>query len=108
MVRVRVTELVEQVLVIQPFSGSRVDLPGLASGKQTASTREMGKNHHPIVVLRIRVRFWWMIPMGVKDNHTNFEPKTQRWRPVTGVASGQPRFEKLQFRAKNSFCPKQP
>ena len=40
--------------------------------------------------------------MGVRDNHTKFEPETQRWRPGTGVASGGPQFQKLQFRAKNS------
>ena len=36
--------------------------------------------------------------MGVRDNHTKYEPYTQRWRPGTGFASGGP----LQFRAKNS------
>ena len=62
----------------------------------------MGKNQNSIVVLQIRVKFWWMIPMGVKYNHTKFEQKTQRWRPGTGFASGGPQFQKLQFRAKNS------
>ena len=46
-VLIRVTELVEPVLVLQPVLVSRVDLPGLAaSSKQQAassSTREMGK-----------------------------------------------------------------
>ena len=87
-----------------------MDLPGLAaaaasSSKQqqaASSTREMGKNQNSVVVLRIRLKFWWMIPMGVRDNHTKYEPKTQRWRPGTGVASGGPQFQKLQFRAKNS------
>ena len=62
----------------------------------------MGKNQNSVVVLRIRLKFWWMIPMGVRDNHTKYEPETQRWRPGTGVASGGPQFQKLQFRAKNS------
>ena len=62
----------------------------------------MGKNQNSIVVLRISVKFWWMITMGVRDNHTKYEPETQRWRPGTGVASGGPQFQKLQFRAKNS------
>ena len=62
----------------------------------------MGKNQTSVVVLRIRLKFWWMIPMGVRDNHTKYEPETQRWRPGTGFASGGPRFQKLQFRAKNS------
>ena len=62
----------------------------------------MAKNQMSVVVLRIRVKFRWMIPMGVKYNHTKFEQETQRWRPGTGFASGGPRFQKLQFRAKNS------
>ena len=57
-VRVRVTELVEPVLVLEPFLVSRVDLPGLAAAssnsKQAASsTREMGKNQNSGVVLWI-------------------------------------------------------
>ena len=40
--------------------------------------------------------------MGVRDSHTKYEQKTQRWRPGTGFASGGPQFQKLQFRAKNS------
>ena len=62
----------------------------------------MGKNQISVVVLHIRVKFWCMIPMGVKYNHTKFEQETQRWRPGTGFASGRPQFQKLQFRAKNS------
>ena len=30
----------------------------------------MGKNQTSVVVLQIWVKFWWMIPMGVKYNHT--------------------------------------
>ena len=68
----------------------------------------MGKNHISVVVLRIRPKFWWMPPMGVRDNHTKYEPKSQRWRPGTGVASAGPPFQNLQFRAKISlfFLPK--
>ena len=62
----------------------------------------MGQNQNSVVVLRIRMKFWWMIPMGVKYNHTKFEQETQRWRPGTGFASGGPQFQKLQFRAENS------
>ena len=29
----------------------------------------MAKNENSIVVLHIWVKFWWMIPMGVKYNH---------------------------------------
>ena len=55
----------------------------------------MGKNQNSVVVLQIRVKFWWMIPMGVKYNHTKFEQETRRWRPGTGFASGGPQFQKL-------------
>ena len=35
----------------------------------------MGKNQNSVVMLQIRLKFWWMIPMGVKYNHTRFEQK---------------------------------
>ena len=71
--------------------------------------REMGKNHSSIMVLRIRPKFWWMLPMGVRDNHTKYEPETQRLRLGTGVASAGPLFQNLPFRAKISlFCPTPP
>ena len=43
--------------------------------KQQASnsTREMAKNQNSVVVLWIWLKFWCMIPMGVKYNHTKFE-----------------------------------
>ena len=94
-----------------------MDLPGLAAAAATSSKqqqaasskREMGKNRNSVVVLHIRLKFWWMIPMGVRDNHTKFEPETQRWRPGMGVASGGPQFQKLQFRPKTAiFGPKEP
>ena len=45
--------------------------------------------------------------MGVRDNHTKYEPKTQWWLQGTGVASAGPPFQNLQFRAKISlFLPK--
>ena len=62
----------------------------------------MGKNQNSVVVLWIWLKFWCMIPMGVKYNHTKFERETRQWRPATGFASGGPRFQKLRFRAKDS------
>ena len=62
----------------------------------------MGKNQISVVVLWIWLKFWWMIPLGVKYNHTKLEQETQRWRLGTGFASGGPQFQKLQFRAQNS------
>ena len=48
-----------------------------------------------------------MLPMGVGDNHTKYEPETQRWRPGTGAASAGPPLQNLRFRAKISlFLPK--
>ena len=35
--------------------------------------RKMDKNHNSVVVLRIPPRLWWMMLMGVKDNHTKYE-----------------------------------
>ena len=40
----------------------------------------MGKNQNSVVVLHIRLKFWWMILMGVKYNHTKFEQESQRRR----------------------------
>ena len=62
----------------------------------------MGKNQNSAVVLQIRLKFWCMIPMGVKYNHTKVEQVTQQWRPARGFANGGPQFQKLQFRAKTS------
>ena len=64
--------------------------------------REMGGNHSSVVVRRIRPHFWWMLPMGARDNHTKYELETQRWRPGRGVASAKAPFRNLQFRAKIS------
>ena len=36
----------------------------------------MGQNQTSVVVLWIRAKFWWMIPMGVKYNYTKFEQET--------------------------------
>ena len=60
----------------------------------------MGKNQYSVVVVRIRLKFWWMIPMGVKYNHTKFELETQRWRPGTGFTSGGPPFQNLSKMAR--------
>ena len=63
----------------------------------------MEENHSSLVVLW--PKFWWMLPMGVRDNHTKYEPKIQRWWPGTGVASAGPPLQNLQFRAKISLPP---
>ena len=44
-----------------------------------------------------------LLPMGVKDNHTKYEPETQRWRLGTGIASAGPPFHNPQFKAKISL-----
>ena len=41
----------------------------------------MGENQNSVVVLQIPMKLWWMIPMGVKYNHTKLEQETPRWRP---------------------------
>ena len=66
----------------------------------------MGGNHSSVVVLQILLELWWMLPMGVSNNHTKYGLETQRWRPGTGVASAGPPFQ-MQFRAKSIlFLPK--
>ena len=60
----------------------------------------MGKNQNSIVVLWIWLKFWGMIPMGVKNNHTKFERETRRWRPATGFASGGLSFQNLSKMAR--------
>ena len=61
----------------------------------------MGKNRSSVVVLLIRPKFWWMLPMGVRDNHTKYEAKTQgRWSR-TGVTRGGSPFQNLWTMANN-------
>ena len=60
----------------------------------------MGKNQISVVVLWIWLKFWCMIPMGVKYNHTKFERETRRWQPATGFASGGPPFQNLSKMAR--------
>ena len=60
----------------------------------------MGENHAYGVVLRIQPKFWWMLPMGVRDNHTKYAQQTQWWQPEMGAAHAGPPFQNLQFRAK--------
>ena len=104
-VLIRVTELVEPVLVFSPSFVSRVDLTGLASENQQVASKQQASSKHARNggKSQLRPKFWWMLPMGVRDNHTKHEPKTQRWQPGTGVASAGPPFQDLQFRAKISL-----
>ena len=54
-----------------------------ASKQQASSTtREMAKNQISLVVLPIRVKFRWMIPMGVRYNHTTVAARNAipNWR----------------------------
>ena len=69
----------------------------------------MGENHIYVVVLRIQPKFWWMVSMGVRDNHTKYEPQTQRWPPGMGVASSGFRFKICNLGPKSAFfCSKPP
>ena len=43
----------------------------------------MGNTAISITIVRIRPKFWWMVAMGVRDNHTKFEQETQQWLPGT-------------------------
>ena len=63
----------------------------------------MGKNHISVVVLWIWLKFWWMLPMGVRDNHTKYEQKTQRWRPETGTQVPDLHFKICTLGPKSAF-----
>ena len=72
--------------------------------------REMGKNHSSIVVFWILPKFCWMLPMGVRDNHTKYEPNGLRQ-----AASGSPKRwvpkwvnEVRQVEKKSSFFKNDP
>ena len=65
--------------------------------------RKMGENQNSVVVLRIRLEFWWMMPKGVKYNHTKFERETRRWRLGMGFASGGPLFQNSSKMAQNCY-----
>ena len=65
--------------------------------------REMGKSHSSVLVLRIWPKFWWMVPIGVRDNHTKYEPKAERWRPAIGVAGAGPPLKICNSGAKTAF-----
>ena len=49
----------------RPFPAATVEFGGMG---------RMGENHSSVVLLRIWPKFWWMLPMGVRDNHTKYEP----------------------------------
>ena len=69
----------------------------------------MGKKENSVVVLWIWLKFWCMIPMGVKYNHTKFERETQRWRPGTGFQSADLGFKNCSLGPKTAiFGPKKP
>ena len=50
----------------------------------------MAKYQISVVMLWIWLKFWLMMPIGVKYNLTKFESENQRWRPRTEIASGGP------------------
>ena len=56
----------------------------------------MGKSQKSVVVPWIWLKFWSMILMGVKYNHTKFERETRRWRPATVFAVAHPGFKICQ------------
>ena len=54
-------------------------------------------------MFKISVKFWLMIPMNVKYNHTDFEQATQRGRPGVGFTSGAPRCQNLSKWPEKAF-----
>ena len=45
----------------------------------------MGKNQNSVVALWIWLKFWCMIPMGVKYNHTKFEQQNSTVAAKNGI-----------------------
>ena len=69
----------------------------------------MGKNHSSVVVLRIRPKFWWMLPMGVRDNHTMYEPETHAGGREWASQVPDVHFKICNLGPKSAFfCPKPP
>ena len=75
-----------------------------------SSTLDNGSTRNSVVVLRIRRNFCRTVPLDAKNNHTKYEPQSQQWRPRTGIASGQPRFQTLHIFPPNhrTACSKHP
>ena len=65
------------------------------ASKQQASTLEMGKNQILVALVWSWLKFCYMMPMGVKYNHTKWEQETE-----AGVASGGPLFQFCQASPK--------
>ena len=63
----------------------------------------MGKNQNSVVVLRIRLKFWWMIPMGVKYNHTEFEQELNGGGREQDSQVADPGFKICQKWPENAF-----
>ena len=63
----------------------------------------MNQNQNSVVVLRIPTKFRWMIPMGVKYNHTKLEQETQRRRPRTGFEMADLSFKNCSLGPKTAI-----
>ena len=63
----------------------------------------MRKNQNSVVVLRIRLKFWWMIPMGVKYNHTAFEQELNGGGRERDSQVADPGFKICQKWPENAF-----
>ena len=54
-----------------------------AASKQQAATKQpcakWAKGQNSIAVVAIWLKFRWMVPMGMRYNHTKLEQETQRW-----------------------------
>ena len=64
----------------------------------------MGKNHSSIVVLRIWPKFWWMLLVGVKDNHTSMSPKFNGGGREQALQVPELHFKISNFGLKISLC----
>ena len=69
----------------------------------------MGKNQNSVVVLWVWLKFWWMIPMGVRYILLKFERETQLWRLGMGSQVADLGFKNCNLGPKTAILgPKKP
>ena len=63
---------------------------------QEVSTRDMAKNHNSVTVLRIPVKFWWMIPMVVRRTTQTSSKKLNGGSRELGLQVAKPTIKFCQ------------
>ena len=69
----------------------------------------MGKNQNSVMVLWIWLKFWWIIPMRVRDNHTKCEQELNGGGREQLSQVADPGFKNCSLGRKTAiFGPKKP